>query len=308
MMAGLSGWLATPAGRWVIRLARWAFVVAVMAFLVREVGRIGWSEVWRALPRTPWFYLLFLAMYLALPMSETLIYRLIWPGQARAGLGVFVRKRVLNSAAIGYSGEAWLLLWARDHIGWPTRRIVASIKDVSILSAVASTLATLVLLALWLATGHAGPMASVDAALRQWLGAGLAVVALVFGGLLMFRRTLFWVEQKVALMVLAIHVARISIVLVMQVVQWLVAVPAVGVATWITYVTVQMLVSRLPLLPNRDLIFLSVGLAISRSGGDHQAAIAAVLLASGALTQLANLTAMIVTGFTRVRPPPGIAS
>ncbi len=40
--------------------------------------QIGWKSVWQNLPAQPLFYLIFLTLYLLLPITEIFIYRIYW--------------------------------------------------------------------------------------------------------------------------------------------------------------------------------------------------------------------------------------
>ncbi|RZM06342.1 MAG: hypothetical protein EOP67_75100, partial [Sphingomonas sp.] len=94
-------------------------------------------------PRSPLFWLLFAAGYLALPASEWVIYRRLWNLPPRGFLAL-LRKRISNEIIAGYSGELYFYAWARRHaslVGTP----FGAIKDVSILSAVVANVCTLVL-------------------------------------------------------------------------------------------------------------------------------------------------------------------
>ena len=70
------------------------------------------------------------------------------------------------------------------------------------------------------------------------------------------------------------------------------------------FLTTQMVVSRLPFVPNRDLLFLSAGLQMSGTVGVPEQAMAGLLIAGGALTQGSNLVFFLITSLLGPRDVP----
>jgi hypothetical protein len=127
-------------------------------------------------------------------------------------------------------------------------------------------------------------------------------VATIIGALLVtvaihFRRRIISLTADRALAVLAIHVIRMLVVLALQAVQWSVVLTHVPFRTWLVFLTAQIVLTRIPFLPNKDLIFLGVGLGLSSMVDAPAAATAGMLLAGGTLTQGANLAVFVLTSF-----------
>ena len=297
----LHDWSQTPAAAWAGRVFRALFFVGVLLWLMLKVRAIGWSNVAAALPRTPWFYILFVVIFLALPVSDGLIFRLLLGRPLPGSLPVFVRKRVFNSAFVGYSGEVYLFVWARQRLGIASKTLLLAIKDNAILSALASAAITSVLLVIFMGTGRAKWIADWLHSAGGMLLAGLLVAAFLTPLLLRLRKQILSVSWRVAGAVLGIHVARILVVVLLQATQWAVVLPAEPWGVWVTFLTVQMVISRLPIVPNRDLLFLSAALEMSHIVDGPRAAMAGLLLAGGALTQGSNLLFFLLTSFQRRR-------
>jgi hypothetical protein len=87
------------------------------------------------------------------PVSELALYEIIWSQPLVRHFFVFIRKRVYNFAVMGYSGEAFLTLWARRRLRLPNKRILIGVKDNNLLSAFASNAATVVLVVTLAVTG-----------------------------------------------------------------------------------------------------------------------------------------------------------
>jgi hypothetical protein len=303
-LAALQTWSETPTGKWAGRALRWLFFAGVVGWLVLKVTAIGWGAVLASLPTSPWFYILFVVMFVALPVSETLIFRLLL--DRRIGLrdvGVFIRKRVFNSAFVGYSGELYLFVWAKRRLGLSAKRAAHGVKDNAVLSALASAAVTAGLLVAFWISGQAALIAGwLDSGAGKFAATILAI-AFLLPVLLRFRKRIISVPGRIAATVWGVHMVRITGVLVLQAVQWWVVLPNQSWTTWLVFLTAQMVISRLPFIPNRDLLFLSAGLEMSNVIDGPRAAMAGVLLAGGALTQGANLLFFIATSFGHSKPP-----
>lgn len=296
--ARLTAWRTLGERPWVrvaAKVLRWGFFVGMIAWMVLKVRAIGWAHVVRALPTNPLFYILFVVTFLVLPVSETAIFRTIFGRALPGALPVLIRKRVYNSALVGYSGELYLFVWLRRTIGLSKRTIAIGLKDNAVLSAVASGLVTALLL-----LGFAG--AGNGRRIAAWLNPGPALLVAGLVGTIFLAPVLFRLRRQLIAMpidqaarVLAIHVARIAGVVLLQATQWAVVLPQEPWGVWLVFLTVQMVISRLPIIPNRDLLFLSAALEISGAINGPREAMAGLLLAGGALTQGANLLFFLLT-------------
>ena len=299
-------WSERPWVRAAAVAARVLFFAAMVAWMALKVEAIGWRDVVRSLPTTPWFYLLFVVTFLVLPTSEVPIFRTIFGQRLPGALPVLIRKRIFNSALVGYSGELYLFWWLRRTIGLPSRRIATGLKDNAILSALASGLVTLLLL-------FGFGMAGGGRRLAHWLDAQMTLlIALAIGAALLaplafrLRRHLIALSARRAGAVLGVHVARITAVVLLQALQWAVVLPQEPWSVWLVFLTAQMVISRLPIVPNRDLLFLSAALEMSGIINGPREQMAGLLLAGGALTQGSNLLFYLLTA-RRGAPPQAVA-
>lgn len=135
-----------PVANRIKKYIRTAFQVGILSFLGYQLYEIGIANVLSSLPVTPLFYLLFLVNYFSLPLFELFIYRKRWDLPARMIFPVFLRKKVLNMDVVGYSGEVYLYVWMKKKLQEGLKDPFLLIKDNNILSSVASTFITLVLL------------------------------------------------------------------------------------------------------------------------------------------------------------------
>lgn len=264
----------------------WAIVAGMLAWLVWRLGEIGWVEVWRALPTSFAFYALVLAAYLVLPVADALIYRRFWGIRVFPSLDMFLRKRVYNSALVGYSGEVALLVWARGRVGKSDAALLHAIKDTNILSAVVSGCGAALLVG-WLATRLA--LDELASGALVWWGVATVALAVLLPLALMARRRTLAMSRREVGTVLAIHALRFLIGLALLLAQWRVVMPDASGLALLTLLAVYVLVGRIPFVPNRDVLFVGIALAVANRLAFEQAPLAGILLATSALQQALHL-------------------
>ena len=278
---------------------RWLTAGISLALLVTILTRLdefGFRQAFAVLPATPLFWLSFFAYYFALPGSEWLIFRRLWNLPA-IGFAALLRKLVSNEVLLGYSGEAYFYAWARDHA-----KLVAApfgaIKDVSILSALAGNLATLAMLFLaWPLLSNVAPQLhgqTIFISTAVMLGSSVAI--------LLFRGRLFSLDRAALQYAFSMHLMRLAATTLLSGVMWHLALPGISFVWLILLATLQLLVTRLPLVPSKDLVFAN--LAVFLIGHDNAvtmvvAMIAASILAThlvvGAIVALPDLWASRTT-------------
>lgn len=293
-------------GRWKLPL-RVAFIAAMAGFIGWQLWRIGPVALVAEIPTNPLFYLLYWAGFAVLPISEMLIFGTIWPTAPRAPFWALVRKRVLNNVVLGYSGDVWFALWARRRLGLPDRRLIAGLKDSSLLSGAASAVITAGIVLVFVLSGQGDLLARAigERPSGTWVDLSVAAVALAVVAALIIRfgRRILWIGGRAAARVFGIHVARIGLVQLAQVLQWMVVLPMVPFETWLLFLTVQLLVNQLPFVPNRDLLFLAIGVELTGSMGVNEAAMAAMFVAAALLKQATNYAAFGLTLLVRDGAP-----
>ena len=207
-------------------------------------------------PRSPLFWLAFAAYYLATPAFDFLIFRRLW-GLPPAGFGALTRKFVGNEILMGYIGEVHFYSWARSRLKMVTAPFGA-IKDVAILSAVMGNIVTLGVLAAaypFLDMLHTGVTPkTLVAAVAITLGSSLV--------LLMLRGRVLTLGRKDLAFVAAAQLGRVVVTALLPALLWHLALPQIAIGWWILLAAVRLLLSRLPLLPNKDLVFASVTMVL----------------------------------------------
>jgi hypothetical protein len=269
--------------RLVVTVLRSLIAAGLILVVALKINDIGWRETLRALPRAPMFYVFFAIAYWMLPLAELSIYRALWPIRWRS-LPVFIRKRVYNELMFDYSGEAYLYLWAKDAVPGGSRGVLSTIKDVNLLSGMASNGMTLIMLPIVIFGGHLYLLNAPGAHPLVPLLICAVLAALLMVVLFFFRKSIFALSRRDVAIVGALHVTRLLVVFVLQVAQWSAALPQVPVAEWLMFLAAQLLLTRIPFLPNRDVMMTWVGVALAEAVAAPQAQVASMFLAAGTLS------------------------
>ncbi|WP_022835924.1 hypothetical protein [Salisaeta longa] len=280
---------ASQTGQWVLRGLRWLFTGGVVAYLVYELTTIGWTEIWTSLPTAPLFYLFFLLIYFSLPFTEIFIYRVTWTYDLWSSVWAFLKKRIYNKDVLGYSGEVYFFAWARSHVDLPDRAIAETIRDNNIISSVASTTLAAVLLLVFLQYGEIRLNDLFETPKTVYLVGGGLVAALLIPILVRFRRHLFSMAWKTAGTILLIQWVRLSAGQLLQIGMWDAALPGVSLDVWFTYAAANLMISRIPFLPNRDLVFMAVGIQMGQEMALATADIASMLMVFAVLGKVLNV-------------------
>lgn len=287
--------LALPHRPWLRWVALMISGLTLCAILYR-VSALDLDHAFLSVPRTPLFWGMFAAAYVVPVASEWVIFRRLWRIPL-SGLIPLARKYVGNEILLGYIGEAYFYVWARQRSAM-TGAPFGAIKDVAILSAVAGNAVTLVLMAMaypLLPVLHPG--ASIE---TLYLSLGVLVASSMAA--FAFRRRLFSLGMADLRFILANQVARVLLVIGLAALMWHLALPQIALGWWLVLAALRQLVSRLPLLPNKDLAFaaLTAVLIGDRSG------IAAVLTVVATLMLATHIVVGLVTlGIDFVRPEKG---
>ena len=272
--------------------SRWPAIIgalltlAMIAGLARQLLGSGLEGLSRSVPRNPLFYVCFSALYMSLPTGDFIIFRHLWriPG---SGLIALIKKRIANEVVFGYSGEAYFYSWARAR----SKMIAApfgAVKDVSILSAVAGNAITLAMIAA--ALPFAYQLLTHDQ--LKTLGGSAAIIMALSLPFLIFSKRVFSLGRRELWWIFIAHCLRLLAGSTLIALAWHFAMPMVGVAMWLFLAAGRLLVSRLPLVPNKDLLFANF--AILFIGKDRE--LSDLIAFTAALTLVVHVVLIITFG------------
>jgi hypothetical protein len=266
--------------------------IAMLVGLGRELFGSGLAGLSRAVPRNPLFYASFAALYLTMPLIDFGIFRRLW-GIPAAGFVALIKKRIANDVVMGYSGETYFYAWARARA-----HIVAApfgaVKDVSIQSAIAGNTITLAMIAVALPVGRH----LIPPEMMRYVYGSLVVIFGTSLPFLIFSKKVFSLTRQQLWWVFGMQCLRIVASASFLALAWHFALPSVSVGMWLFLSAGRLLFSRLPLLPNKDLLFANF--AILFIGQDQALSeliaftAAAVLLVHAAFIVVFGLQGLIV--------------
>jgi len=117
------------------------------------------------------------------------------------------------------------------------------------------------------------------------LALSITVVLVSSAVVMLFRGRLFSLPRRELGAIFGIHLARIAVATGLSALLWHLVLPGVALSWWLLLATIRLLISRLPLLPNKDVVF--AGLAVVLVG--HQVAIAELLTMLAGIIMLTHL-------------------
>jgi hypothetical protein len=218
------------------------------------------------------------------------MYRRVW-NMPFSGMGALLRKQVSNELLLSYLGEVQFYAWARARLNLVTAPF-GVIKDMTILSALTGNLATMAML-VWAWPFVASGALGMES---QTVFLSLGVVLVTSFVILLFRQSLFTLPRRELLIITGVHLLRIAAYVGLTALMWHLVLPEVPYAMWLVLATLRMLISRLPLLPNKEIVF--AGLTVFLLGRDSQ--IAHLLALMAALYPLAHVAVGLVLASTEV--------
>jgi len=287
-LAGLQP-LETIKSRWPMIFGA-VVTVAMVVGLGHQLLGSGLAGLKRSVPESPWFYLFFTLLYCSPPTGDYIIFRRLWriPFEGWVAL---VKKRIANDVVLGYSGDAFFYAWARSRAKMVAAPFGA-VKDVSILSAIAGNVITLAMTVIALPLGRE----LLDAKqfdTMLWSSLITLGITLPF---LIFSKRVFSLGKDRLWWIFMVHCVRLIAGSVLIALCWHFGLPSVSLGMWLFLAAARLLVSRLPLLPNKDLLFANFAIILIGQGSE----LSDLIAFTAALTLLFHVVLIIGFGLQAV--------
>jgi hypothetical protein len=259
-----SGLLARLAAhRWsrvLLQLLRWAVPIALLAIIGRRLTELGWAQIWIARPGNVGFYILLVLQFFLQPFGDYFVYRNLWGAKNTPPMAVILKKRLLNTFMLDYSGEAYFYFWAQARLKLAPGMLVHAIKDSNLLSGGAGLAMVYVMVLMLLASGGLHIPAVLSA--HSWLYVLAGTVPLILcAGLVLGHRKLTALSRSQIAATFIIHFTRSLLVLAVEFGLWELSGALPSAVACLQFVALRLVVTRLPLVPNKDLIFVGAGIA-----------------------------------------------
>lgn len=265
-----------------------AVSLLILAGALWQLRDLNFRELGVLMPTSVLFWLVFVISYFQAPLTEWVMFHRLWK-LPFSGMGALLRKYVSNEILLGYLGEVYFYAWAKRHVNMVASPFGA-IKDVTILSALTGNIATIGMVI------FAAPMIGqlnlgISSRTFAWSIAFVMGTSILF---LLLRRTLFTLPTRDLWFITYVHFLRIFSYALLSGLLWHLILPGVSFTYWLLLATMRQLLSRLPFMPNKDVIFVS--LATFFVGRDTEVIHAMALLAT--LTVSAHLVVGLTFGLT----------
>ena len=308
--AKVKSFFNSPPGKRLLKFVTYLFQVLIIGIIIYQLTGIGWANIWASLPTEPLFYLLFLFIYFLLPLSETFAYKISWGIPYFKSIPIFIKKRIFNKDVMGYSGEIVLMHWGVKTLSIDKKQAFKDIRDMNIISSAASTFVALGLLVVVILTGQ---IRALDYLIADDFWAGTGALDYVIGSVLLvillgviyrFRKYLFSMSFSVSYKVFLIHSFRMLILYAAQILQWHIVLPELSLEIWFTFLSVNIVISRIPFLPSQEFIATGTNIELAKVLNAPVAAVSGILLVHDVLGKVLNLT-LYVYYTIRERITPG---
>ncbi len=283
--------LITRGANW----TQWIGPLVALGFLgvvLYEVRNLDFAQLLAKIPSIPSFWLLFFAYYFSGPVSEWFIYRRLWH-IPRSGFLALVRKLISNEILLGYLGEVYFYSWARRSTEIHAAPYGA-IKDVTILSALIGNAFTVLILALLYPLFHTLEFGGVANTAYYSIGFVLLTSLVI----MVLRNRLFSLAAPDLRFISWVHSARIIFTTAASALMWHLLLPDVDFRWWLLLAAGRLLISRLPFLPNKDIMFAALAIVIIGHDGEI-AELIALITSLLLLTHLVLATVLAIPEIAR---------
>ncbi|MEO5597584.1 MAG: hypothetical protein ABIQ66_03095 [Novosphingobium sp.] len=259
-----------PPSQWWKSLLGPALSLAIIVAVLVQLRKLDWHQVWSVVPSSPLIWTVLAAGYFVGPFADWLIFRRLWAIPA-GGFFALVRKTIGNEILLGYIGEVYFYDWARRRANISASPFGA-VKDVAILSALAGNAMTLIMMII------AWPLLSALELGRegQLVLLSLGIVLLSSMAIMALRNRLLSLPKPELRFVFAVHCARIVVGSALLALAWHLILPGAGFPLWLMLSTIRMIISRLPLIPNKDIVFAGAAAFLVGHSGEIPAMMAMI--------------------------------
>jgi len=207
--------------------------LATIAMIIVAARELSLQAIMAMLPTRPLFWIAFALLYMLVPLSEWVIFHRLW-GIPASGIVALTRKYVANEVVLGYLGEAKFYTWARQNVRLETAPFGVMTWPLLRTSAIGLDLRSTVM------------------SLAVVLGSSILILVL--------RSKLFSLPRTELKFISLVHLVRVVAFVVLTAFVWHLALPGLDSSAWLLLATLRMLVTRLPLIANKDLVFATLAM------------------------------------------------
>lgn len=260
--------------------------------LISQLIDIGLSSLLESIPTNPLVYIIALLLFFVLPISEYFGYSRFMKLELRESIPVFVKKRIYNKNLINYLGEFDFFLWLTKRMPDKTKRqLFDIIKDNNIISSLASIVIVIVLL-LFLVY-HYDLAGSISPSGNLVFYVVIGVILFILVAVLSRKMRIYTLGLSDTIYLSNLHLSRMIISSGLQILQWYLAISNVSFYELFIFLAVQLVISRIPMLPGKDLFFISGSLALSNYIHIPTEQLAAIMILNHVIDKVLSIVSLI---------------
>jgi len=261
--------------------------------LIYQLTEIGFESLIQAIPTNPFVYIIAVTLFFVLPVSEYFGYSRFIPLGFKESIPVFIKKKIYNKNLINYLGEFDFYLWLTKRMPDRTKRqLFDIIKDNNIISSLASFLIVIVLLLYLLIYYDLTLLVSPSGNLFIYIIIG--VILFIVLAVLSKKFRLYTLNLKDTLYLTNLHLGRMVISSGLQLLQWYLAISSITFYELFIFLAVQLVISRIPMLPGKDILFISGSLALTNYIPISVEELAAIMVLNNLIDKLLSVGSITV--------------
>jgi hypothetical protein len=267
---------------------RYVLYAVILVILFYQLSSIGFIDLLQSVPENPIVYLLAVLLFFILPITEHFAYGRFIAFKASESIPMLIKKRVYNKNLMSYVGEFDFYLWlTQKEPGQSRKRVFDIVKDNNIISGVSSVVLIsallIILIVLYFSSENVGDYLIIFGYITGY------VVLLVAVIVVMARTNIYSLSMRDTWYLTGVHSFRILLVSAVQIVQWYLAITDISIWELFVILSVQLVISRIPILPAKDLIFISGSIELTNYLDISTSELAAIMV-------LNNLIDKVISG------------
>jgi hypothetical protein len=268
----------------------------LLSILIYQLVDIGFQNLLQATPTNPLVYIIAVVLFFVLPVSEYFGYSRFIPLGFRESIPVFIKKRVINKNLINYWGEFDFYVWLTKRMPHLTKRqLFDIIKDNNIISSIASIIIVVGLLFFLVFYYDMSSLVGSSWNLIAYTLLGLSLFALLITISKKYR--VYSLNLADTLFLTNLHVSRMLFSSVLQILQWYLAISDVTLFELFIFLAVQLVISRIPMLPGKDLLFISGSLMLTNYIPVSVEELAAIMILNNIIDKILSIGSLSVISF-----------
>ena len=236
--------------------------ITIVVYLLYQLYQVDLSlkSFWDYLPLSPLFFLLITIRYFQRPLAQIILFSQIWSFPFFGSAPFFFISSLLNQEFAAPSGDVALYGWAVKKLPHKPMKILKEIKDMVILSSLASWWFLLILSVL---IGLINYNLLVSIALLGYMIWGGFILLIILLVIWYFSHKIFGIPKLKRVIVLGIHACRYLVITVLNILIYSIVFPGKDWSLWLFFIWAEWAINRIPLITQKGLLFAGLSVHIA---------------------------------------------